>query len=271
MTFYVLNAGWTQFAVSGITIHNQALPPVPPAPVPLPSMPGIFEGPAFMGWPPGFLSHKKADSVLVDGNAGIQQGHDVGYLVPHFAAPMNALCAVNTLFSKHKIMFPVNKVELEGAPVGTNIVLFVSMICSDPVSFPSGVLIPLKGTVLTNMTARDIAEGIYRIVVDVAFDLLWYFLKGLKGLKPILSSKFFESLKFLEVLGGLKFFEMVFWGGGRLVLGFIARTVGDKLFQHLLKSWLVGPLLSGLLAGKPSVGRGRYSKGKKIFRLPSQQ
>jgi hypothetical protein len=270
MMVFVLNAGWTQFAVSMSTSHNQALPPVPPAPIPLPSVPGIFEGPAFMGWPPGFLSHKKAGSVLADGCPGIQQGHDVGYLLPHFAGPMNALCAVNTLFSKHKIVFPVNSVELEGKPVGTNLLLFGSIICSDPISRPSGVLIPLKGTVLTNMTWGDFVEGVCRILVDIALDVLWNFFKGQKSLKMILGSKFFQSLKFLQVLDGLTFFEMVFWGGGRLVLGFIARTVGDKLFQHLLKSWLIGPLFTGLAVGKPSVGRGRYSAGKKIFTLPSQ-
>src|SRR4051812_37664626 len=114
----VLNAGFNQFGISMFNMHDQYLPPPPPAP-PLPSIPGAFEGPAFLGWPPGFFVHKKAPKVIVDGNPGIQQGHDVGYIIPHLAIPMNALCAVHTLLSKHKVMFPVSSVLLEGKPVGT--------------------------------------------------------------------------------------------------------------------------------------------------------
>ena len=78
MLALVLNAGWRQFGLSAFTMHDQYLPPPPPAP-PLPAIPGLIEGPAFMGWPPGsHLGHKKAPTVLVDGNPGIQQGHDVG-------------------------------------------------------------------------------------------------------------------------------------------------------------------------------------------------
>ena len=110
--FPVLNAGWLQIGVSAFTMHDQAVPPVPPLPTPLPAIPGLIEGPAFMGWPPGMLSHKTAPTVKVDGNPGVQQGHDIGYVIPHFAIPMNALCALNTLLSKHKVMFPVSSVKI---------------------------------------------------------------------------------------------------------------------------------------------------------------
>jgi hypothetical protein len=59
----ILNAGWLQIGVSAFTIHNAAIPPVPPAPSPI-LLSGLIEGPAFMGWPPGFLSHRKEATVL---------------------------------------------------------------------------------------------------------------------------------------------------------------------------------------------------------------
>ena len=152
----VLSGGWLQIGVSAFTMHDQALPPVPPLPTPLRSIPGLIEGPAFMGWPPGMLSHKTAPSVLSDGNPTVQQGHDIGYMIPHFAIPMNAMCALNTMLSKHKVAFPVSHVKVEGKPVGTYLFFLLGEILrASPVSLPTGVVILLKCTVWTSMTVGD--------------------------------------------------------------------------------------------------------------------
>lgn len=149
----VLNAGYMQLGVSAFTAHDQYIPPVPPAP-PLPAVPGLIEG-AALGWPVAAFLHKKAPTVLVDGNPGIQQGHDVGYGIPHLAAPVNALMAVHTLLSKHKVMFPVTSVLLEGKPVGTYAFGWVGgLICANPISLPTGVLVKIKCTVETSRGPR---------------------------------------------------------------------------------------------------------------------
>jgi hypothetical protein len=102
----VLSAGFLQFGLSAFTMHDAMFPPPAKAPIP-----GLIEGPAFMGWPPGVLSHKKAATVFVNGNMGIQQGHDVGYLIPHLAIALNAFTPVNIAFSKHKVTVAASSVK----------------------------------------------------------------------------------------------------------------------------------------------------------------
>jgi hypothetical protein len=247
--FPVLNAGWLQIGVSAFTMHDQALPPVPPIPTPLPAIPGLIEGPAFMGWPPGMLSHKTAPTVKVDGNPGVQQGHDIGYVIPHFAIPMNALCALNTLLSKHKVMFPVGSVKIEKKPVGTYLLFLLGLICCNPVSLPTGVLIILKCTVWTKMTWKDFFKGLAMIAIDMVFDLIW---NKIKGRLPKLPG----ATKGLEVLGELTLREMVMWGGAGLVGRYLLREGANKVFQHIVKSWVLSPLVTGLPWGKVGIGRG---------------
>ena len=256
--FPVLNAGWLQIGVSAFTMHEQALPPVP-VPAPNPPIPGLIEGPAFMGWPPGMLSHKTAPTVKVDGNPGVQQGHDIGYVIPHFAIPMNALCALNTLLSKHKVMFPISSVKLEKKPVGTYLLFLAGLICCNPMSLPSGVLIILKCTVWTKMTLADFFKGLAMIAIDMLFDRIW---NKVKGRLPRLPG----AQKGVEVLGDLTLREMVLWGGAGLVGRYVVREGANKVFQHIVKSWVLGPLVTGLPWGKVGVGRGnRAGHSWKIF------
>ena len=247
----ILSAGFLQIGISAYTQHNQALPPVPPAPTPLPCVPGLIEGPAFMGWPPGFLVHKKEQTVTADGNPAIKQGHDVGYVIPHFAIPMNGLCAVHTLVSKHKVMFPVSTVLIKGSPAGTYLAFLLGQICCAPVSMPTGVVILLKCTVWTSLSFWDIVKGFAYIAIEMAFDFLWN--KFVKSKIPK-----FPGVKkeILQVLGGLTFREMVCWGGAQLVAKALLQEVSNKLVEHVLKSWLAAPLVRQLPRGGSGLGRG---------------
>jgi hypothetical protein len=257
---FILNEGWLQIGISAFTMHDQAVPPVPPLPTPLPNVPGLIEGPAFMGWPPGMLSHKTAHTVLSDGNPTVQQGHDIGYLIPHFAIPMNALCAVHTAVSKHKVVFPVSTVKVGGNPAGTYMFVFLGEICANPVSLPTGVVLVLKCTVITSLSLADIVKGVLIIAIDIGFDLLWNKLKQIKVFEKFL--KPFNSKKFLEVLGGLTLGEMISFGGGRLVGRFILNELGNKVIQNIVKSWILSPLVTGLPFGKSSIGRGNWASHK---------
>jgi hypothetical protein len=247
----VLNAGWLQIGVSAFTMHDQALPPVPPAPTPLKSIPGLIEGPAFMGWPPGMLSHKTAPTVLSDGNATVQHGHDIGYVIPHFAIPMNAMCALNTLLSKHKITMPVSRLQVEKKPAGTYLFFLLGEICASPVSLPTGVLILLKCTVWTSMAFTDLLVGLAVICIDVVFDVIWNKVKGLIPKVP--------GQKNLQVLGGLSLGQMLTGGGGKLVAGYLLREGANKVIQHVVKSWILSPLITGLPFGKSGIGRGNWA------------
>ncbi len=264
----ILHADFTQLVISAYTMHNQQLPP----PVPLPNVPGLVEGPATMGWPPGFLGHKQALKVLVDGAPAVQQGHDVGFMIPHFALPPNALMAVNTMFSKHKVMIPVSSVELQGKPAGTYLWFLLGLICANPVSLPTGVVILIRCTVFAGFQWMDLLKGAGYIAIDVVFDFIWNkVFKGSwlgKSLKDKLGNKIpglitlpkLADPKAVVVLEGLGLREMVFDGGIGLVMRTMLAQAGNKVVDHVLKSWIVSPAVTGLPRGPTGVGRGDYSK-----------
>lgn len=259
--FFVYNAGFSQFGISLYTQHNQFLPPVPPAPL-LPNVPWVFEGPAFLGSPPGIFKHKKAMTVLVDGGPGIQEGHDVGFLIPHFASPMNAMCVVNTLFSKHKIVFPVSSVLLEGKPVGTNPFGLLDMICCDPFALPVGATIPISGTVFSSMSAGDFASGLLTIFVDIVLDLIWNKIKGpLKALDPTDKLKALLGTLF-PVIGQLTMRELLRLSS-RLVLVWF-----DMYFRYKVLSSVVKDLFKTIAKtlGKWAIeGATRPRKDNKVY------
>jgi hypothetical protein len=244
----ILNHGWLQLGISVYTQHDQAVPPVP---TPAPAVPGLVEGPAPMGWPPGLLSHKVAYTVHSDGNPTVQHGHDIGYMILHTAIPMNALSAVHTLLSKHKIVFPVSHTKVENKPMGVYLFILLGEICANPVSLPTGVLIMLKSTVMTSMSWMDLLTGFAVLLIDFVFDKVW---NKIKGRIPKIPGQ-----KHLQVLGGLTLGQMITEGGAPLVGKYLLKEGANKVFQHVLKSWVVSPLVTGLPFGKAGIGRGNWA------------
>ena len=247
----ILSAGWLQIGVSAFTRHDAWVPPVP---TDAKGLPGLIEFPAPMGWPPGMLSHKTAPSVLSDGNPTVQHGHDIGYLIPHFAIPYNALCVLHTVFSKHKVVIPVSRVKVEGKDAGTYLWFLLGEICANPVSMPTGVVFLLKCTVWTTITVGDLLKGLLIAAIDAAFDLLWSKVKGVFP-KP--------AHKHLEVLGGLDSLpEVLKYGGGGLVWRLLLKEGATRAYQHILKSWVLSPMVTGLPFGKMGIGRGNWAYHK---------
>jgi hypothetical protein len=250
----VLNAGYLQFGVSVYTQHDALFPPPIKAP-----LPGLIEGPAFMGWPPGIISHKKALKVFADGNMAIQSGHDVGYLIPHIAIPLNALMAINTAFSKHKVVFAASQVKVGGSNVGTYLWFLFGEICAQPYSLPTGVIVLLKCTVWTSLTWTDIARALLTFAVDAAFDTLWSKFSKLKPVEKLL--KRFPETKFPKWVGNATVAAL---GRGFIVPEMAGRAV-NKAIDHVLKSWVVSPLVTGLPFGKIGIGRGNWGPSHKFF------
>ena len=58
---------------------------------------------------------------------------------------------------------------------------------------------------------------------------------------------------------GASVFTAIAQGGAGLVARYMLPRLGNKVVDHLLKSWIVSPLVTGGLRGSPSVGRGDYS------------
>jgi hypothetical protein len=158
--------------MSAFTMHDALLPP--PVKVPIP---GLIEGPAFMGWPAGIISHKKALTVLVDGNPGVQQGHDVGYLIVHLAAPANAYIAINIAFSKHKVAFPVDTLKLGGGAAGTYLYFLLGIICAQPVSLPTGVLMIPRIRLRHEGEDHNVQARVHRVLIstlELGMYIVWH-------------------------------------------------------------------------------------------------
>src|SRR4051812_15950419 len=148
MMCWGFGAGWMHWVV-GIPMHDQFLPP----PVPIKGVIGLLDGPApISGWPGiNAATEKVGRKTYFNGNPAIQQTHDVGYLIPHIAVPFNGMMAINTVLSKHKVIFPVRSVIVEGKPMGTYLHVFMGLICSQPVSLPTGVVTPWGSTVISQL------------------------------------------------------------------------------------------------------------------------
>jgi hypothetical protein len=252
MLCHGLNRGFTQFGISLFNIHDQWTPP----PVPIKFIPGLFEGPAFMGWPgPIQTTHKFGAHTFFDGHEAIQQSHDVGYLIPHLALPMNAMCGVHMLISKHKIMMPISSVEIENKMMGVYLGIFLGQICSNPVSLPLGAGVLLGGTVITEATPMDVLLGLSFIMVEMLFDAFWSLVaKGDVWGRPWRNA----DGKVLTDAAGKKLYKAVYGKFPRPLTfykGHLQRliqqtdTLPDVLVQkvsdHLYKSWVFGPLVKG--------------------------
>jgi len=271
---YGLHQAMDQLALGTIPTHDICVPP----PVKVPCVPHILE-PGTIGWPGGyFITHKVGDKTFFDGSKAVQQGHDCGYLIPHIGPP-NVLLAVHILFSKHKVMFPVSKVLIEGKALGTYLIAFLGLICSQVVSRPSGIVIPIRCTVFATMSALDIFLGLVFIAIDMAIDKLWD--KYGKGISDKIASKISSAIskKAIEAAAKAAVKEVVEPVLTDVILkpaaGFLGRQVAAKAIDHIAKSFVVGPILQGLpflpiqIASPqpvlPSVGVGRGNKVKITF------
>jgi hypothetical protein len=254
MRCYGLNQGWQQIGVGTFFTHD--IWPAPSAPIEK-FMPGMFEGPAPMGWIGGrYVSHKVGTTTYFDGNPAVQQGHDAGYFVLH--SPQTLLMwPIHTSFSKHKVMFPITSVLIDKKPMGVYLCHFFGLICSNPVSLPTGVLIKLSGTVMSDMTLADLILGFVFILVDVAIDAVWSLIvKGDKwnvtpGKYKLLFGQGFKVSAyaagkvpwFKRVVLNKIFNENMTKGPASLFF----RQWGSKLADHVAKSFGASPLSAGAI------------------------
>ncbi len=285
--FPILHSSFTQLAIAPNPCHDAYMPPVPPAPIT--PMAGLVEGPVPMHYPVATFLHKQATTVMADGAPLIQAGHDVGYGIPHIPSVPNALSLVHTAFSKHKVPFPIGKVVVEGKPAGTYLLFLGGIVCGSPVSVPAGLVVLLQCTVWSQITMADFFRGLANIALEIVFDLLWRRLSSrfkfqdfgqvltgyttrevlaTPGAMRVVASLLFRRMMTgnvtpapaLRALGGLSLREMVTDPGA---LRAASRFVGEQLLakgaQHLVKSWVVGPIVVGGANGAPGLGRGSQS------------
>lgn len=227
-----LHRGFLQLGVSAFTIHTQLIPPAPPTPAPIP---GLIEIPGFMQNPISQYQAKAGTTVFFDGGPAVQEGHDMGFLIPHFAIPMNVLCGVNTLLSKHKILVPIGKVKIQGKNMGSYIMFLPGQICADVVSIPTAVVMLLKCTVWSTVTWADVFAAVITSLIDAAFDFIWSKLTGgIPALKHGADALFTAFLKEFGKAAAMKFVKDVVWegfylGGGHPILEYVGLPTWPEL------------------------------------------
>ena len=227
-----LHRGFMQLGVSAFTIHTQLIPPLPPTPAPIP---GLIEIPGFMQSLVPPYAAKAGTTVFFDGGPAVQEGHDMGFLIPHFAIPMNVLCGVNTVLSKHKILVPIGKVKIQGTNMGSSIMFFPGQICADPVSIPTAVVMLLKCTVWSTVTFADFIAAVITSVIDAAFDFVWSKMTGgIPGLDHAGQRLVIVFLSELGKAASMKFVKDVVWegfylGGGHPFLDYVGLPTRPEL------------------------------------------
>ena len=136
--------------------------------------------------------------------------------------------------------------------MGTYGLLFLpGLVCANPVSLPTAVVMLTKCTVWTSISWVDLLAGVFTCVVDIVFDLLWNKLtngswrgtnpnpSGLFRFVPNTLNRLTQRLfkanpQFLGALGeeGVpRFFRIFTEGGVRPVAGIVARTYAAELTE----------------------------------------
>jgi len=177
--------------VLGVTSHMAPAPPLVNV---------AAEG-TLQGAPPGLLlgTHKMSSTVTHKGWSIVQQGHDVGPLVPHLTAPI----AANPWYGKIlpaasiKVVFGAQSVQVQGAAAGVATLIHAPplplLTCGEPLPLPTAFPVTaFKNTVHVEVTLRDLLAGALDIILSVAIE--WIVGKLIPGPDPEEAKSFEENL-----------------------------------------------------------------------------
>lgn len=162
---------------TGMLTHN-AIPPPPSPPSMVTGLPSM-EMVATQMWTFGYLSgkNKLTQKVLHKNLPIVQMGHDCGRMIPDITPPMptNLWYPAMWMFSSRKIVFPASTVQMEDKPTGCAFAQMLPMMtCGEPMSAPTAFVHPtqLLNNVYVGMTLSDFLQGLSRIAVEMAIDII---------------------------------------------------------------------------------------------------
>lgn len=175
-------------SIAGFNAHGFAAPPAPP----VPAVP-TFDYPTPSFWPPGScLGQNKLTACITHRRAAIvQDGHDVGAMIPHLSMPaFNVLTPIHMLFAKRKTVFFEPRVRFEkrfAAPCSAFAMLPTPMMsCNDPIGLPiASSVTDFKNTVEFGMSPWSYARSYLVMTATVVTDFV---LKSLPGKKKAASA-----------------------------------------------------------------------------------
>jgi hypothetical protein len=150
----------------------------------LPSVPGMpfvtvsIEMVALQMWTAGYFcgQNKFTTTVVHNGFQIVQDGHDIGMLIPDVTIPpVNLLYPLIWPFSSRKIMVSASTVKMNGKPTGMACIPLIPMItCGDPMGLPSSVsLTSWLHKVHCGVTWGDMALGWGKAIVSAAIDFVF--------------------------------------------------------------------------------------------------
>lgn len=165
---------------AGISTHLYV--PVPPPPVPVPTVNPALEVPIIQAWPPGvgLGSVKKTSTVLHDGLAIIQAGHDCGKLIPQVTyPPLNSLFPKQLIDSKRKVVLNCFSVRMDKQQTGCACPWIPMLTCGQPVSMPLTLTLSnICVNVSVGASGADFVAAFINVAGTMVIDYIFYGKKG---------------------------------------------------------------------------------------------
>lgn len=172
-----VNIPWDITGPISPNMHGLILPPpVPPA---LANTLAI-EMLTTVAWTAGYVlgKNKFAKTVKHKGGYIMQEGHDIGPLIPDVTIPPTNLWYLKMWpLSKREVKFAASKVKMCGKATGCasliNAPPFLMITCGEPVSWPiASSYLAVMNTVRVGVSCMDFLAGVLSIVVSIGLDLV---------------------------------------------------------------------------------------------------
>jgi len=169
----------TDFSFGG-SFHYYVPIPVPAPPTVLPAV----EIPIPQAWPVGVAlgSVKKTSSVMVNGRAAIQAGHDCGKLIPQFTIPINnALLPLHLASSSRETIVKCFSVRMDKLQTACTTFWLPMLSCGNPVSVPWAFTpTNIMRGVFVGASAADFVGAVVQTLTRMALEWVFKVAPGAK-------------------------------------------------------------------------------------------
>ena len=158
----------------------------------------------FQHWPPGNLlrKNKLTRNVRHKGYKIVQEGHDLGPLIPHVTFPIisNPWYVKIWPLSSNETKFSSSSVRANGKPVACASLWppLPMVACGEPISLPFSFPINNWNTVRVGLSWRDLLAGALDIIIGLVMDFVF------RGRKPH-HEHFYNKKRLGNLLGKTKY------------------------------------------------------------------
>ncbi|WP_182867487.1 hypothetical protein [Stieleria mannarensis] len=174
----------------GIDFH---IPWPPGSPSPAPSPVPYRTGMVLIGT--SMIASYAPTHLSMGYGMSMQQGTDIGFLIPHIGPP-SVLLAIEIPLSSSKSYFGVARYPAEGKPICVAMSLMVNMNlnCGTPVPTPTGMVLALN-THMVSMSLADMIYGSVHMLLDFGLQSLLQWAGGKAG--GLIAARFEMQIAYL--------------------------------------------------------------------------